>query len=158
MGAVQIVQNLNGPYMSARGQPTKTLALLLLKYAFITVGLLLVRTGSLNNLIMLYVLLQVIVAPFSFGVLAQELGLAFKALAQVLVPGAIGCGLSFCAVVLARPHVASVLHHDLLSGIALGALFAACLVAYDFVFARSQVVTILQFLAKRLGQGTRVAT
>ena len=68
----------------------------------------------------------------------------------MLLPCAIACGLAFCAVSLARPHVAAVLCGDVLSGMGLAGLFAACFVTYVGIFARGQFATVFEFFAKRL--------
>ncbi|TBW32962.1 lipopolysaccharide biosynthesis protein [Siculibacillus lacustris] len=153
VGAVQCVQHLNGPYMTARGRPGKTLVLGLIKYMIIIVGLLAVSFDRIDHLVAYYAVLQLAVTPLSFAVAAHELGLSYLKVARILFVGGIGCAIAFFGVVVARPFVSPILPHGILSGIALGLVYSACLLAFYVMFARRQLGEIIRFVTTRIGKG-----
>lgn len=153
VGAIQCVQHLNGPYMTARGRPGRTLALVLFKYTIVIVGLVAVNIERIDSLVTYYAVLQLVVAPLSFGVTAHELGLPYLKVVRILLTGGFGCGIAFFSVVLFRPLVAPLLPYSILSGFALGAVYSVCLIVFYAIFAREQVGSVIHFIRKRFHRG-----
>ena len=156
MGAVQIVQYVNGPYVSARGRPAKLLVLQIAKYAILVFGLLVVPSSDLSGLIALFAFLQVVVAPLSFAVVAHELRQPIGQVVRAVFPCAIGCVIAFYSVAFARPIATDFVRSDFLSGLVLGCVFAAAYLIVVLVVAPREFLASYWVVAKRFVKGPQV--
>ncbi|MDB5651428.1 MAG: succinoglycan transport protein [Hyphomicrobiales bacterium] len=147
LGALQCVQFLNGPYMSARGRPSAVLLVAIVKHSIVAAGLLLLPKGDVAWMVTLFALLQVAAAPVSFGLALGELGLVPRLLLAVLWPAVMACFIADRAVAVLRPlaHTGS----PLVDGPVLGLAFALSFAAVVIVFGRKQVGAIRAFAQSR---------
>jgi O-antigen/teichoic acid export membrane protein len=150
LGAVQCVQHLNGPYLSARGRPNKVLITATAKYLILLAGIWVLPSGSSQQLVIIFALLQLVVTPLSFAMVADELKVSWFQLLGILVPAAAACALAFGGVYLTRPFVHAVLPAPLFAGVALGVVFSIFYLSFVMVFVRKTFVSLVSKLSDRL--------
>jgi O-antigen/teichoic acid export membrane protein len=151
LGAVQVIQFLSRPYLSARGKSEKVLIISASKFVLLVAGLLIVPHQSVYQLVIGYVLLQLLAAPVSFYMTSRELGAPIRRIVRDLAPVALAGGLADRAVWLVRPHAVSAgLNGSLLRGMALGMVFAAVYALVIGVAGRAQLKLVIEFLRNRL--------
>jgi O-antigen/teichoic acid export membrane protein len=142
LGAVQCVQFLNGPYLSARGRPHLVLYIALFKYLVTIVGLLLVPAADAYALVVAFCLFQLVATPPSIVVICRNLQIKATLLMRTLAVIALCNGAGYAAVAIARPGVAAFFDARLPnhSGLALAVVIAALGVAFSLAFAVSVLV------------------
>lgn len=149
LGAVQSVQFLNGPYLSARGRPQLVLAIGSLKSVGIPFGLLLVPSNTIGEFVTVFAITQLLGTPVSFWATARELAVPLGRLLLNLLPAVIACAAAYFAVGWARPSVAAAVPGALQSGIVLGAIFVVCYGAVAALIGFRQIRMIQAFIRSR---------
>lgn len=149
LGAVQAVQFLNGPYLSARGRPGTVLAISSLKNIAIVLGVLFLPSSDLVRFVQIFVLVQLVGTPVSFAVTMHELGVPTVRFLRNLAPATIGCIGAYLAVDWARPLFVFYLPGDFVNGLALGMVFGLCYVLLILAFGFRQVKAAVGFVKNR---------
>lgn len=158
LGAVQSIQNLNGPYMVARGKPRVTFYLVLLKSGLLVLGLSFYRPLDVTDLVYLVVILQLLVSPLSFYLLARELSLSIGTLAREVAPSACGCALAYATASYIRGELSSLQFGILFDGVVISAAFLITYSVFLAAVARRQLVAIFRIYLRHLGKGEKSAT
>lgn len=150
VGAVQSMQYLNGPYITARGKPGKVMSITCMRYAIIILGLFFVHASNVQYLVMLFAALQISSSPISFGMVGHELKLNVPDFAKIMIPAIVGNCIAALAVFFVRSVVVDYLHDDFIRGICLGAVFVVSLLGIQIVIARPQIMSIYSFISNKI--------
>lgn len=150
LGAVQSVQLLNSPYLAARGRPSLVLVVAIFKQAVILAGILLLPSQNVVEMVNIFVVVQLLATPLSFGMVMRELKVPVRTIANSLVPATVACAAGFWVVMLLRPHLAAYQLGDFLGGLVLGMAFVLFYGLVILAIARDQIRVISQFIANRI--------
>lgn len=149
LGALQCVQYLNGPYLSARGKPHTVLIISLVKYAVTIVGLLLVPSTDARLLIISFCVFQLVATPLTFWAVCHDLkvpvGLLLRTMAAITLCNAAG----YIAVVLVRPEIPEIVFRVTGNIGLMAVLFCAFILAFAAVLltvARKEMQTVMNFI------------
>ncbi len=143
LGAVQCVQYMNGPFLSARGRPeliflagaAKTIATILF--------LLFIPARTLEGLALLFAAGQLVATPFTFFFVLRELNLPLARLIKTLYPAVINGIVCVVAVSSARPLIETHEFHPFWQGIILGLIYALCWLMTIAVLDRARLAAVL---------------
>lgn len=150
LGSLQCVQHMNGAFLTARGKPSLVLIAGITKTVLTVVGLLLIPAKTVENMTIVFVITQALVAPLSFVIVWRELRISAATLAGTLVQAALMCGACFMLVVFLRPVVASHVGINILQGIVLGAAFVLCYIVLLVIFDRPKARMAKDLIAGKL--------
>lgn len=150
VGALQCIQFLNGPYLSARGRPGLVFVIGSVKYAGMIAGLLLLPSSDPVTTVGLFAALQLTATPLNFFLVSRELAVPSRAIVGAILPSALACAAGFSAVGAARPLVHGAIGAPLVDGVVLGAVYAAGFLTVGLVFGRRQLMTIIAFVRERV--------
>jgi O-antigen/teichoic acid export membrane protein len=126
LGALQSVQFINGPFISARGRPEFILYAGIIKSASAIILLLLIKTDSIQSITILFTLSLLVATPVTFFFVKKELKFEMVYLCKALIPSAVNGLVCFFLVTFCRPYVATIGLPDFFQGVALGAIFTTC--------------------------------
>lgn len=157
MGAVQCVQYMNGSFLSARGRPEITLIAGIVKTVAPLAGLLLIPAQTLEGLVVIFVVGQLVAAPVSFFFVARELNLKSIQVIKVLYPAAINGLLSFLAVWQTRPMVQELHLNAFWQGMALGVVYTVCWVILTAIFDRPRLTALLKAILSKVRRSSSSA-
>lgn len=146
LGAVQCVQFLNGPFLSARGRPGTVTLLSGGKNAATLAAVVLLPAPGVADVALWFALAQLTLTPLSFATTARELGLGGRALLGVLGPPVLGCAAGYAAVAAARGEIAAHLAGPFWLGMALGVVFVLAYGAVVGVTAGRRALGLLRFI------------
>jgi len=151
LGAVQCVQFINGPYLSARGRPGLVLKIALVKYVSIIIGLLAISRYELSPgaIVTAFALLQMVATPLTFFAISRELKLTLARIAKAVAPATVACILGYFAVSYLRGPVQELGLGAFLQGVILGFGFGLVYVAFVLVSARQHLASIFAFVRLR---------
>lgn len=167
LGAIQCVQYLNGPYLSARGRPQLVLYIALFKYLATIVGLLLIPSTTARALVIAFGLFQLVATPLTFWAVARNLRIAPLRLIRTLAVIMITNGAGFVATLAARPAlsvwiISPVSVHPAITSVvtlaALSLVFALGFAAAIFAVGRQELRIIITFAKNALWSRRALAT
>lgn len=102
LGAVQSIQFMNGPYLSARGRSGTVLLVGSIRGVSLLCCLFLFQTDSLVGYVKLFAFSQLIATPASFFLTFRELGVQAKKVFVAVLPSLFGCAVSYWCIVAFR--------------------------------------------------------
>jgi O-antigen/teichoic acid export membrane protein len=153
LGALQCVQFLNGPYLSARGRPDRVFFAGLAKAVATVTALLFLPSDNIAQLTLIYAVGQLAATPLTFAFTLSELGIPVVKLLEVMVPAALSNTAGFLAVHFSRSSGLNGEHmHVVLAGIMLGAVFLLTYGLIAFALAREQIMRCLAFARNRIAR------
>lgn len=149
VGAIQCIQFLNGPYLTARGKPGLILKIGIVKYAAMIIGLLLLPSSDVVTTVAIFACLQLVATPPSFIAVARELHIPLLGIVKTLAPSLVAHLAAYLSVGLLRPTLQS-LGSPLLVGIALGAVFCSVYAVTALIFGFGQVRSVQEFVMTQI--------
>jgi hypothetical protein len=102
LGAVQVLQFYNGASFNALGMPSVALAINLVKIAFTGLALWNTLGSSLEHVVTIFVLGQVLVTPLNFSLAKRKLGIDLGKLTRNVLPVFLACAVMAGAVMTCR--------------------------------------------------------
>jgi O-antigen/teichoic acid export membrane protein len=102
LGAVQVLQFYNGASFNALGMPSVALAINLVKIAFTGLALWNTLGSSLEHVVTIFVLGQVLVTPLNFYLAKRKLGIDLGKLTRNVLPVFLACAVMAGAVMTCR--------------------------------------------------------
>ncbi len=134
LGAVQCIQYMNGPFLTARGRPELILVTGITKSLLQILAILVIGAPDVAGLTLIYVAAALLAAPLSFFMVGRELALSGGKILPPLVRASLILTTAFLAVTFAREPCAALLSQSLnlattsplLLGIILGLVFVTC--------------------------------
>jgi O-antigen/teichoic acid export membrane protein len=152
LGALQALYNFNGSFLAARGRPTTMLSVQIVRSLAIPLAVVFVPTADVVDLVRVFVLAQLVEAPFSFAATLREVGLSPKRLAADLLPAVFAALAGTLAVAWTRPLLIALVPAPLPLGLLLGVVFVVAFAAVAAILGRRQIALIRGFLADRLAR------
>lgn len=149
IGGVQCIQFVNGPYLTAIGRPHLTLWLTLIKLAAVLPAIILIPSGNVGKLVDVYVLALLVVTPFSFGLVAKELGIRLRDIVNWIAPGLMSAGIAYLSVWSARGMVGAYSMNAVAQLFVFGLLFSIVYLVMVMVTARAPVQETIRFMRRR---------
>jgi len=126
LGALQCVQFLNGPFISARGRPEFILIAGITKSLVAISALLLISSDDVQSMTVVFTLSLLAATPVTFYFIVRELDLKAISILRQLLPHFMSGAVCFFAVQFARLYVEPYQLTDFWQGMALGTLYAGC--------------------------------
>ena len=150
LGALQCVQYMNGPFLSALGKPELVFVAGISK-AIGTIALLLLIPGDdLQDLTTLFALGQLFATPLTFYFVVAQLKLKVTDLLRALAPSLLNGALSFLAVIYSRPLLDRAFDLNAFwQGVLLGIVYSTSWVVLLALFDRSRLTTMVSTIAKK---------
>lgn len=148
IGGMQCIQFANGPYLTAIGKPHLTLWLTLIKLAAVLPAIIFVPSGSVGQLVEIYVLALLVVTPFTFGLVAKELGIRVRDIVIWIAPGLTSAGIAYLSVSAARGTILTFGMSTMLQLCVLALLFWVVYVVLVMMVARVRVYETVRFMRK----------
>lgn len=149
VGAIQCIQFLNGPYLTARGKPGLILKIGIVKYAAMIIGLVLLPSSDVVMTVAIFACLQLVATPPSFIAVARELHIPLLEIVRTLAPSLVAHIAAFFSVILVRPLLPTI-ESDMIRGIELGTVFCFFYGAVVLLVGRSQAMSTIAFVRKQL--------
>lgn len=154
LGALQCVQFINGPFLSAMGRPEFILLAGVIKSAVTIFVLLSVNSSSTEDLVVYFAICQLSSTPITMYYLCNILKIKFTHVIYHIRGAVISCGLALAATVYFRNSVALDVI-DFVYGVILGAIFVAVYALGVFVFQREKLSYLLTFATKQALESKR---
>jgi O-antigen/teichoic acid export membrane protein len=126
LGALQCVQFINGPFISARGRPELTLIAGLVKSASAILALILIPSHDVKSMTIVFALSLLAATPVTYYFVIRELGLSVFSVMKILFWSLCNGAICFFAVRFARPYVQQYDLPSFWQGLVLGFIFGAC--------------------------------
>lgn len=146
LGAVQCVQYMNGPFLTARGRPELILVTGVTKSLLQILAVLAIGGPDVAGLTWVYVGAALVATPLSFVMVGHELGLGAVDILSPLLRSALTSGGTFFAVFLARAPVADLisptLNHPVVMSLVLGLGFVICYLGLMALVDRSGIAQL----------------
>lgn len=139
IGGMQCIQFANGPYLTAIGRPHLTLWLTLIKLVAVLPAIIFIPSRNVAALVDIYVLALLVVTPFSFALVAKELGIRLRDIVYWIAPGLISAGIAYGSVWIARGVVGEYSMHAAAQLFILGLLFSAVYLGLVMMIASASV-------------------
>ena len=149
IGGVQCIQFVNGSYLTALGRPHLTLWLTLIKLAAVLPAIILIPSGTVDKLVDIYVLALLVVTPFTFALVAKELGIRLQDIVKWIAPGLSSAGAAYSSVWLVRRMVGAGGMNAVAQLFAFGLLFTAVYLVSILLMGRSSVREAVGFIRRR---------
>lgn len=149
VGAIQCIQFLNGPYLTARGKPGLILKIGIVKYTAMIIGLVLLPSSDVVMTVAIFACLQLVATPPSFIAVARELHIPLLDIVKTLAPSLVAHIAAFLSVGLLRPALQP-LGSLLLIGIVLGAAFCSVYAVTALIVGFGQVRSVHEFVMSQI--------
>jgi len=150
LGALQCVQYMNGPFLSAMGKPELVFVAGLSK-AIGTIALLMLIAGEdLQDLTTMFALGQLFATPLTFYFVMAQLKLKVAELLRTLAPSVVNGSLSFLAVIYTRPLLGRGLDLNAFwQGVILGGVYSISWIVLLALFDRPRLTSIVSTITRR---------
>jgi O-antigen/teichoic acid export membrane protein len=139
IGGMQCIQFANGSYLSAIGRPHLTLWLTLIKLSAVLPAIIFIPSGNVAQLVNVYALALLVVTPFSFGLIAKELGIRFRDILLWIAPGLFSAGVAYGSVWIARGMVVEYGMNGTVQLLVFGTLYSVVYLGLVMLMARASV-------------------
>ena len=149
LGALQALFHFNASFLAARGRTRAVAVGSLAKSLVVPVAVLMVPTGDVASLVLVFALAQASEAPISFALTLRELRLAPLRLFADLAPAVLAGVVAFAAVAWARPAVAEHLGDPFSIAVVLGVVFVVAFGTVAAVVGFRQLRLIHAFVRAR---------
>jgi O-antigen/teichoic acid export membrane protein len=150
LGALQCVQFLNGSYLSARGRPSWVLMTVVSKMVAVVAGLLLVPTTHVIELVIVFVVAQLVEIPISYWFVAKDLQYPLRNVFRILTPSFASNAAAFFAVKFLRPTIMASIPWSLASGLVLGLVYVLVYLIVLCLLGRGQINQVKTFILNRV--------
>ncbi|OJF95291.1 lipopolysaccharide biosynthesis protein [Pararhizobium antarcticum] len=149
LGALQCVQFINGPFISARGRPEFILIAGITKSISAITALLLIPSSDVQSMTIVFVLSMLAATPVTFYFAVRELGLTIASVLKELWPAVANGAAGFFIVQLARPYLGSFQLSSFWQGMALGTLFALAWFVLLAILAPRRLKAMISKISRR---------
>lgn len=148
IGGLQCIQFANGPFLTAIGRPHLTLWLTLIKLVAVLPAIILIPSGSVETLVNIYVLALLVVTPFSFSLVAKELGIRLRDTVNWIGPGLMSAAIAYLSVWLARGKMGGYSMNEVEQLFVFGFLYSIVYLAMVTMVARASIHETVRFMRR----------
>lgn len=150
LGALQCVQFLNGPFISARGRPELILIAGMTKSVAAITALLVIPSADVQSMTVTFALSLLAATPVTFYFAIRELGLTVLGILKELLPPFASGVAGYFAIQFARPFIEPYQFSNFSQGMTLGVIYSCCWLTLLAILDPSRVGLMVSIVKKKI--------